>query len=106
MEKPENAQNALIAADFFENMGKRAAPLPTEVEFEEKMKEKTVYILDNPSKNYTIQKKIGVGGFGKVYLCKRISDNGECALKFVDPKDQKEKNIIKNEIALMQIAAH
>ena len=70
------------------------------------MKDKAVYKQEDPSKYYDIIKKIGHGGFGKVFLCKRKIDGFKCALKYVDPKNDKEKRIIKNEIAIMEAANH
>jgi len=44
---------------------------------------------------------LGAGGFAKVFKVKRKSDGFICALKFVEPKNDKERNIIINEIGLM-----
>lgn len=58
---------------------------------------------DDPSKFYEIVKKIGYGGFARVFLVKRKDDNKHCALKFIEPKNQKERLIIKNELGIMQM---
>ena len=48
-------------------------------------------------------KKIGYGGFARVFLCKRKSDGKECALKFIEPKNKKEREIIRNELGIMNM---
>ena len=50
--------------------------------------------------------KLGEGGFSKVFRIKRISDDKEFALKFLQPKDKKEKDRIVNEIGLHAISEH
>ena len=45
--------------------------------------------------------KIGQGGFGKVFKVKRKADGLVCALKFCTPQDESEKNMLINEIGLM-----
>ena len=49
---------------------------------------------------------MGEGGFSKVFRIKRISDDKEFALKFLQPKDKKEKDRILNEIGLHAISEH
>ncbi len=61
------------------------------------------FILDDPSKNYEIVKKIGYGGFARVFLVKRKDDDSIFALKFIEPKNTKEREIIKNELGIMQM---
>merc|ERR1712072_1637935 len=56
---------------------------------------------EDPSIYYDILSRIGVGGFAKVFKVKRKSDGFICALKFVEPKNEKERNIIINEVGLM-----
>ena len=53
-----------------------------------------------------IIKKIGHGGFGKIFLVEHKERKEKMALKYVDPRNEKERNIMKNEIGLMQIADH
>ena len=48
----------------------------TEDEFQEKLNSLAVFLQDDPSKHYEIVKKIGYGGFARVFLVKR-KDNGE-----------------------------
>lgn len=52
---------------------------------------------------YEIKGKLGQGGFAKVFKVQRKSDGFVCALKFVEPKNEKERNIILNEVGLMQM---
>jgi len=40
-----------------------------------------------------------------VFLCKRKSDGKECALKFIEPKNKKEREIIRNELGIMNMCA-
>ena len=46
---------------------------------------------EDPSKYYDIIERIGIGGFAKVFKVKRKSDGFTCALKFVEPKNEKER---------------
>ena len=75
----------------------------TEDEFQEKLNSLAVFLQDDPSKHYEIVKKIGYGGFARVFLVKR-KDNGEQrALKFIEPKNSKERQIIRNELGVMKM---
>ena len=56
---------------------------------------------DDPSKHYDIIERIGVGGFAKVFKVKRKSDEKICALKFIEPKNNAEREIIFNEVGIM-----
>jgi serine/threonine protein kinase len=55
----------------------------------------------DPTVQYEVVKKIGQGGFAKVFEVRRKSDGTTCALKFVEPKNEKERKIIINEVGLM-----
>eukprot|EP00347_Sterkiella_histriomuscorum_P014808 403359448 len=79
------------------------APLLSEEKFLEQLEQNSVFSQDDPSKFYEIVKKIGYGGFARVFLVKRKDDNSQCALKFIEPKNQKERQIIKNELGIMQM---
>ncbi len=46
-------------------------------------------------------KKIGYGGFARVFLVKCKDDGKMYALKFIEPKNPKERQIIKNELGIM-----
>jgi len=56
---------------------------------------------EDPSKNYDILGKIGTGGFAKVFEVKRKSDGAVCALKFVEPKSESDREVIMNEVGIM-----
>ena len=57
----------------------------------------------DPSSKYEITStvKLGQGGFAKVFKVKRFSDSKICALKFCEPKNDEEKQMIINEVGLM-----
>jgi serine/threonine protein kinase len=48
-------------------------------------------------------KKIGYGGFARVFLVKKKDDDSVFALKFIEPKNTKEREIIRNELGIMQM---
>lgn len=56
---------------------------------------------EDPSQYYDIIEKIGVGGFAKVFKVKRKSDGAICALKFVEPKTDAERESVTNEVGIM-----
>ena len=45
--------------------------------------------------------KLGAGGFAKVFKVKRYSDGQICALKFCEPRKESERELIINEVGLM-----
>ena len=57
----------------------------------------------DPSQFFEIkhEHKLGEGGFAKVFKVKRRSDDLVCALKFCEPKTNSDRNLIINEIGLM-----
>lgn len=59
----------------------------------------------DPSKFYDIIGKLGQGGFAKVFKVKRKKDGFVCALKFVEPKNDTERQIIVNEVGVMRMCA-
>lgn len=60
-----------------------------------------VFKDEDPSNYYDVVKKIGFGGFAKVFLVKRKSDGVMCALKFIEPKTNKERAIVRTELGIM-----
>jgi serine/threonine protein kinase len=66
--------------------------MPTKSEAEEFTKYE--FIRDDPSQFYDIVKRIGVGGFAKVFEVKRKSDGKAMALKFIEPRNESERSII------------
>jgi serine/threonine protein kinase len=46
---------------------------------------------------------LGQGGFAKVFKVKRKKDGFICALKFVEPKNDAERQIIMNEVGVMRM---
>ena len=57
----------------------------------------------DPSNKYDItsKHKLGIGGFAKVFRVVRRSDGMQCALKFIETKTDKERVMMRNEVALM-----
>ena len=63
---------------------------------------------EDPSIHYDITSKykLGSGGFAKVFRVLRKSDNKTFALKFIQNlKDEREKQLMYNEVALMNMCA-
>ena len=60
----------------------------------------------DPSTDWLIrhEDKLGQGGYAKVFKVKRKVDELECALKFCEPRTPSERNMIINEIGLMNRA--
>lgn len=80
-----------------------AMPLPSESEFKEILGSSRKIINEDPAKYYDILGKLGQGGFAKVFKVKRKSDGLICALKYMEPKNEKEYKMLINEIGLMQV---
>jgi len=97
----ENVMAAIGAAQRLEEEAQM--PLPSESDFVSDLSKAAVFSTEDPSKSYEIVKKIGYGGFARVFLVKRKSDGMQCALKFIEPKNPKEREIIKNELGIMQM---
>lgn len=70
-------------------------------EFDAKQMLKFELIKDDPSKHYDVLGRIGAGGFAKVFEVKRKSDDVVCALKFVEPKSEADRQVIYNEVGIM-----
>ena len=77
--------------------------LPSEEQFSSELENAAKFSQEDPSKYYEIVKKIGYGGFARVFLVKNKMDGKQYALKFIEPKNQKEQQIIKNELGIMQM---
>ena len=57
----------------------------------------------DPSKFFEIkhEHQLGEGGFAKVFKVKRRKDGLVCALKFCEPRKEADRNLVINEIGLM-----
>ena len=57
----------------------------------------------SPADTYEVNhdSKLGEGGFAKVFKVKRWKDGKQCAMKFCHPKNKEERNLVINEIGLM-----
>jgi serine/threonine protein kinase len=62
-----------------------------------------VFKYEDPSQFYEPMNKMGSGGFAQVFKVKRIKDGKFLALKLMEPKNQKEKDMMLNECAIMQM---
>ena len=58
---------------------------------------------DDPSEHYDIIRRIGMGGFARVFEVRRKKDGAILALKFIEPKSDNETKIIQNEVGLMML---
>lgn len=76
--------------------------MPRESQFLGKLEENAQIQTTDPSKYYDIIGKLGQGGFAKVFKVKRKKDGFICALKFMEPKNESERQIIVNEVAVMR----
>jgi p21-activated kinase 1 len=64
---------------------------------------KNVFKREDPSEYYEVVKRMAAGSQGLVFHVKRLADQKDFALKFIQPKDQVDYNNIKNEVALMML---
>ena len=57
----------------------------------------------SPADTYELnhESKLGEGGFAKVFKVKRWRDGKQCAMKFCNPRNKEERNLVINEIGLM-----
>jgi serine/threonine protein kinase len=62
-----------------------------------------VFKREDPSQYYEPMHKMGSGGFAQVFKVKRNSDGKFMALKLMEPRNQKERDMMLNECALMQM---
>ena len=79
--------------------------LPSTEEFKINLNAHANFKSEDPSQFYDITSKykLGIGGFAKVFKVQRKTDGMVCALKFVEPKDNREKMLMYNEVALMNM---
>lgn len=70
-------------------------------EFKAKQMLKIDVRQEDPSQYYDILGKIGSGAFARVFEVKRKSDGVICALKFVEPKSDADRQVIYNEVGIM-----
>lgn len=65
--------------------------MPSEEEAAAMITANSAFKKEDPSQFYEIIRRIGVGGFAKVFEVKRKSDGYICALKFIEPKGETER---------------
>ncbi len=94
---PKTALNVLTLAS-------NGYDIPSDKDFSKDLETHAIFKKEDPSQFYEIVKKIGYGGFARVFLVKRKQqESSQCALKFIEPKNEKERNIIKNELGIMMM---
>lgn len=62
-------------------------------------------IASSPLKQYEILSKLGEGGAGSVFLCKRKTDGQSYAIKRIQIHKQSDRDAIINEIVLTKLSA-
>ena len=77
--------------------------MPSDAKYRHLLETHAIFDTSDPSHKYdvTSRHKIGIGGFAKVFRVKRRTDNLQCALKFIECKNEKERVMMSNEVALM-----
>lgn len=61
-------------------------------------------ICEAPHIRYEIINKIGEGGAGSVFLCRNIESNQNFAIKRIFPKNERQRELILNEIVLTKLS--
>jgi serine/threonine protein kinase len=77
------------------------AAMMTDQEVAEMIEKNVQFKTNDPRMDYEIIRQIGVGGFSSVYEVRNKVDGQNYALKYISPKNDNERKIIRNEIALM-----
>eukprot|EP00351_Strombidinopsis_sp_SopsisLIS2011_P006241 CAMPEP_0116888308 /NCGR_PEP_ID=MMETSP0463-20121206/23255_1 /TAXON_ID=181622 /ORGANISM="Strombidinopsis sp, Strain SopsisLIS2011" /LENGTH=122 /DNA_ID=CAMNT_0004552793 /DNA_START=576 /DNA_END=944 /DNA_ORIENTATION=+ len=77
--------------------------MPNEEESKKALDDAGTFREEDPSRYYEIIGKLGAGGFARVFKVQHKKNKSICALKFIEPKNQKERNMIKNEVGLMML---
>ena len=73
----------------------------TDEAWKEKIKAMDVFRHEDPSTFYEPMHKMGSGGFAQVFKVRRVKDDAHFALKLMEPRNQKERDMMLNECALM-----
>lgn len=106
-ESPKDVINVLIT--MYDSKGDATAnivkQLPRQSKFLASLEDHAQILTTDPSKFYDIIGKLGQGGFAKVFKVKRKKDGFVCALKFVEPKNDMERQIIINEVGVMRMCS-
>jgi len=94
----------LIGVEMAGGMGaiKKEMQMPTDNAWKEKVAGMSVFRHEDPSQHYEPMHKMGSGGFAQVFKVRRTRDDAHFALKLMEPRNQKERDMMLNECALMQ----
>ena len=60
----------------------------------------------DPNLEYKILRKIGTGSAGSIFMVEKLSTSERFAVKMLNPKNEREKTLILNEIKLTQNSTH
>ena len=80
--------------------------MPSKMDFDSQVRQNIQLEQSDPRDIYIVQKKLGEGASGTVFVVNSRTDDTKRALKQVIPKSPKEEENILNEIALMQMSQH
>ena len=77
--------------------------LPLEYDFNKEFENASQFNQNDPSKSYEIIVKIGYGRHSRAFLVKSKNDGKKYVLKFIEPRNPKEREMFKNDLGLMKI---
>ena len=77
--------------------------MPKESTWKEQIANMEIFKEVDPSQFYEPLHKVGSGGFAQVFKVKRNCDGKFFALKLMEPKDEKQRIMMKNEVAIMKM---
>ena len=94
---------AIIRAGGNDQLRQQMNDMPKQKEWNDIVNQMDLFSKTDPSQFYEPLHKIGSGGFAQVFKVKRIADGEIFALKLMEPKNEKDRNMMKNEVALMKL---
>jgi hypothetical protein len=79
---------------------------PKQVSYSSNPFEEDFVGLENPSRLFKNIEKIDKGGFGDVYIARRIEDNQRVAIKVMKPQAGEQSSRVQNEINILRSCRH